>query len=149
MTALMRFLALGLCLIAGPVAAAVHGGGGAGAAIVVDVSGVRDDRGVVRVDVCPRERFLKDGCPWHGFAPSHAGTVSVRIEGVPPGDYAAQGFQDANDNDRVDRGLFGIPREGIGFSRDAPIRLSPPKWEDAVFAHGAGEQRITFGLRYW
>lgn len=147
----MRYLAslLGLGLMAASATAATHPAAGTGAAIVVDVSGVRDDRGVVRVDVCPRDRFLKDGCPWHGFARSHAGVVSVRVEGVPPGDYAAQGFQDANDNDRVDRGLFGIPKEGIGFSRDAPVHLSPPKWDDAVFAHGGGEQRITFALRYW
>ena len=45
--------------------------------------------------------------------------------------------------------LFGIPLEGVGFSNDAKIRMSPPKFEEAAFPHGATDQRITFKLRYF
>jgi uncharacterized protein (DUF2141 family) len=68
---------------------------------------------------------------------------------VPPGEYAAQAFLDENGNGEVDRGLFGIPKEGVGFSRDARIRLSPPKWRDAVFTHRAQPEVIRFDLRYF
>ncbi len=120
-----------------------------GAPITIDVYNVRNSHGHVHVDVCPRERFLADGCPWHAAAPARPGTTIVTVAGVPPGDYAVQAFHDENDNDRIDRGMFGIPREGVGFSRDARIVLSPPKWRDAMFAHGPAAQTIGFSLRYF
>ena len=66
----------------------------------------------------------------------------------PAGHYAVQAFHDENANGKVDRALFGIPKEGIGFSNDAPIHLSPPKWADAVFAFDGGDQVIALKMRY-
>ena len=66
-----------------------------------------------------------------------------------PGRYAAQVFYDENGNHKVDRALFGIPKEGVGFSRDARIKLGPPKWADAVFDYAGGEQIIRLKLRYF
>ena len=51
-------------------------------------------------------------------------------------------------NGKIDRALFGIPKEGVGFSNDAPIRLGPPKWKDAQFQLG-DDKVITFKLRYF
>lgn len=118
------------------------------APIEISVTNVRNDRGRVHVDICTRETFLAD-CRYSGEAPAHAGTTLVVIRGVPPGRYAAQGTQDENGNGEVDRGLLGIPKEGVGFSNDARIRLSPPKFEDAAFDHGSAPQRISFSLRYF
>ena len=118
------------------------------APIVVEVGNVRNDRGVVRVSICPKERWLADSCPWDAHAPAHAGTTRVVIDHVPPGDYAAQVFHDENNNDEVDRGIFGIPKEGVGFSRDSFTGLSSPKWRNATFAHIAQPQTIRLQLRY-
>ncbi len=118
------------------------------APIVVEVGNVRNDRGVVRVSICPKQRFLANSCPWEANAPAHAGTTRVVIDHVPPGDYAAQAFHDENNNDEVDRGIFGIPKEGVGFSRDSFTGLSSPKWLNASFAHGAQLQTIRLQLRY-
>jgi uncharacterized protein (DUF2141 family) len=114
----------------------------------IDVTGVRKARGMVHVDLCTRETFLKT-CGHAGMAPAVAGTTRVTIRGVPPGRYAAQVYHDANNNSRVDRMIFGIPTEGIGFSNDAPIRLAPPKFADAAFDVRAGMQAITLKLRYF
>ena len=119
------------------------------APLTIAVANVRNDRGVVRVAVCPKDRFLADTCPWNGVAPAHHGITEVTVSGLPPGNYAVQAFHDENNNDRVDRALFGIPREGVGFSRDARIMLSPPRWRDAMFVHDAEPQRISFSLRYF
>ncbi|HWW63881.1 MAG TPA: DUF2141 domain-containing protein [Sphingomonadaceae bacterium] len=115
----------------------------------VAVSGVRNDKGVVHVDVCTPETFLKD-CAWHGEAPARQGTTIVTIRNLPPGHYAAQGFHDENRNGKADQGFLGIPKEGVGFSNDAPIRLAPPRLKDALFDYtGAATPRITFKLRYF
>jgi len=121
----------------------------ANAPLTVDIGNVPSSRGRVRIDVCPKDKFLDDGCAWHAAVPAHAGTVSVTIENLPPGDYAVQAFHDANGNDEMDRGLFGIPKESFGFSRDAKVVFSPPKWQDAMFAHGTTPQRIALHLHSW
>ena len=71
------------------------------------------------------------------------------IAGVPAGQYAAQAFHDENRNHDIDRAIFGIPKEGVGFSRDARIRFSPPKWDEAVFNHLPRTETIHFSLRYF
>ena len=118
------------------------------AAVTVAVTEVRSARGHVHVDLCPADRFLTANCPYSADAPARIGTTLVTVPGVPPGRYAAQAFHDENDNGRVDR-LLGIPREGLGFSRDAPVRMAPPRFDDAAFDHGTVPQSIGFRLRYF
>lgn len=118
-----------------------------GTSIAVAVTNVTVAKGRVHVDICPKTDFLKDDCPWSGDAPAAIGTTIVTIPNVPPGVYAAQAFHDRNDNHKVDRALFGIPTEPVGFSNDAPIHMSPPKWTDAAVQHGDTPQRITLKLR--
>ena len=118
-----------------------------GGTISVAVANVRNADGQVKVDVCTRATFLKD-CPWSGRAPAHAGTVIVEIHGVPPGRYAIQAFHDANNNGECDQGLFGIPREGVGFSNDAFSGLSKPKFDNAAFDFTGGHLRLSLKLRH-
>jgi uncharacterized protein (DUF2141 family) len=71
----------------------------------------------------------------------------VEIAQVPPGEYAVQAFHDVTDAGRVHQNLLGIPREPIGFSNDAPVRLKGPRFEDAAFIVGQDVRRITLRLR--
>ncbi len=129
------------------VLAALAGGAPAAAGdLTVVVTNVRNAKGVVHVDLCRQAEFLKD-CKLWVEAPSVTGTTTLRLRNVPPGDYGIQATHDENDNHKVDRGLFGIPKEGIGFSNDAPIGLGPPKWKDAVFGI-AGDKTVTLKMRY-
>jgi uncharacterized protein (DUF2141 family) len=116
--------------------------------IEVTVSGIRSDKGRVHVDVCPEARFL-NSCPYTAEVPAKPGTVIVLVHGVPPGRYAVQAFHDANSNGQVDQGIFGIPKEGIGFSNDAMAKLQRPKFAVAAFDHGAVSQRIAVTVRYF
>jgi len=123
-------------------------GQSAGGSITVEVGNVRSDKGTVIVDVCPKDQFLGDGCTYQGKAPAKAGTTVVTVSGVPAGQYAAQAFHDENSNGEVDQNFLGVPKEGIGFSRDAKIVLSPPDWDDAVFSHPGKPSKIGFKMRY-
>ncbi len=80
---------------------------------------------------------------------AHKGVVTVVVRGVPPGRYAVQAFHDANANGELDQGIFGIPKEGIGFSNDAMARLVRPKFAVAAFDHRAEPQRIAVTLHYF
>lgn len=118
-----------------------------GSAVEVAVTNVQDARGRIHVDLCPQAQFLGNDCPYSAEAPAAVGTTIVTVPNVPPGRYAAQVFHDRNGNGKVDRGLFGIPTEPMGFSRDAPTPWRPPHWDDAWFDHDADRQRITLKLR--
>lgn len=74
-------------------------------------------------------------------------TVRFIFRGVTPGDYAISLLHDENGNGKADTALM-IPKEGFGFSRDAKIRMGPPKFEDAVFAVGKSTAPQKIRMRY-
>ncbi len=115
----------------------------------VTVTNVRNDHGHVRVAVCPRASFLQPSCAWHAAAPAHAGSVVVTVPGLPPGVYAVQSYLDENDDGTINRGLLGLPTEGIGFSNDAPMRFGPPSFDDAAVRLGPADGAVSLRLRYF
>jgi uncharacterized protein (DUF2141 family) len=119
-----------------------------GGILQVQIDNVRAQTGRVHVDLCTQAQFLKD-CPITGESPARTGTTTVTLRNVQPGRYAVQAFYDQNGNGKVDRALFGIPREGVGFSNDAKIRMAPPEWEEAVFAYDGQDRTIRLKLRYF
>ena len=66
---------------------------------------------------------------------------------VPHGRYAISLIHDENANGKLDTRLI-IPREGYGFSRDAAVRMGPPKFDSAAFEVGAEPVRMTIRMRY-
>lgn len=140
-------LALGVAVLAASPASAGARPGQAGAALTIVITNIRATTGKVRVDLCRQNEFLKS-CTIVADATPVRGTTTVTLQNVPPGEYAVQATYDQNGNGKVDRGLFGIPKEGVGFSNDAPIRLGPPSWKDAAFSV-TGDKAITLRIRYF
>lgn len=133
----------------GSAAGSAHGGTAvATGALTVRVEAVKIARGFVNVDICTERQFLKT-CPITTRVPAQAGATAIVIHGLPPGRYAAQVYHDKNGNGKVDRKLFGIPTEGVGFSNDAPINFAPPKFADAAFDFVGGDATISLSLRYF
>lgn len=114
----------------------------------IELTGIENDRGLVRVAVCTPETFTTKHCPFSGAAPANPGSVTVSVEGIPPGRYAVQAYHDEDGNGRLRRGLFGIPAEAIGFSRDARVRLGPPSFEDAAIDVAEPATTTRFRLRH-
>jgi uncharacterized protein (DUF2141 family) len=67
---------------------------------------------------------------------------------VPPGKYAVAFFQDLNGNQKLDTNLFGVPKEGFGFSRDAMGKLGPPSFEAAALDIPAGPVSVVMKAKY-
>ncbi|WP_205879150.1 DUF2141 domain-containing protein [Leptolyngbya sp. BC1307] len=66
-----------------------------------------------------------------------AGRLSVVFEGLESGTYAVSVLHDENEDSQINTGLFGVPTEGFGFSRNPTIRTSVPAFrEAAVFVLG-------------
>ncbi len=118
------------------------------ATVDVELTGVANSQGLIRVAVCTAETFTTKLCPFFGATPARPGSVVVRIDGIPAGRYALQAYHDEDGNGRVRRGLFGIPSEAIGFSRDAPLRLGPPYFEDAAVSITEPSTTVRIRLRH-
>ena len=144
---LLKWAALAVAVCAAPALALRGGGQDQGITLTVAVDNVRVAQGVVHIDLCHENEFLKD-CPIGTDVPAVKGRTIVVLRGVKPGVYAVEATLDENHNGKVDRGLFGIPKEGVGFSNDAPIRLAPPRWKDAMFDLHE-DKTIALKLRYF
>ena len=129
---------------------------GAGDVAKVDVdiavTDLRNTKGVVMAcmtsdpETFPRCR--DDAASYRVTVPAGA-KVNLHFEGVKPGTYAIALLHDENRNGRADRALTMIPKEGYGFSRDAPVRMGPPEFREAAFAVGSNAVHQTIRMRYW
>ncbi len=101
--------------------------------IEVIVQEVRDTTGNIRVGLfADQDSFLK--MPLVGkIRKAESGKVVVVFENVPSGIYAVSILHDSNRNGKMDSNLFGMPKEGFGFSNDAMGTFGPPSFENARF----------------
>jgi uncharacterized protein (DUF2141 family) len=73
---------------------------------------------------------------------------SYSFEGLEFGTYAVAIYHDSNENELLDRGDFGMPIEGYGFSNDAPAVTGPPDYGDAVILIAGTNPSIQIQMRY-
>lgn len=119
-------------------------------AIVVVMRGLRSDRGFASAGL------YDSASTWtHGgqeVATCHAritnGVSRCSLEGVRRGRYAVAVMHDEDGDGHFDTGLFGIPSEGYGFSRDASGTLSAPSFDAAAFDYEGGVHGLLVTMRY-
>ena len=115
----------------------------------VDVTGLRSAKGVVRACLTSRAEGFPDCGPGdREMAVPAEGAVSFDFPAVAPGRYAIALIHDENGNGRMDRALLLMPKEGYGFSRDAPVVMGPPSFAQAAFDVTAAPARQTIRIRY-
>ncbi|MBI5544067.1 MAG: DUF2141 domain-containing protein [Deltaproteobacteria bacterium] len=120
--------------------------------LTVEMTGFRNDRGNAKIALWRS----KDGFPADESkaerryqAPIVGGKATLLVERLEPGDWAIAAFHDENDNGKIDLGLFGIPKEGLGVSRDAKGMLGPPSFKSAKLVIAPGERRVGFRIFYY
>lgn len=65
---------------------------------------------------------------------AHAGSTTLVIPDLAPGNYAFAIYHDANGNGRMDSNMMGIPVEPFAFGRDAQGHMGPPAFDDVALA---------------
>ncbi len=132
-------------------AALMTGAAPAPAVVEVLVIDLRSTKGVVRACMTADPvRFPKcrgDAASYRQVVPAADGARLV-FRGVTPGHYAIALLHDENGNGKADRALGMMPREGFGFSRDAPVRMGPPDFGRAAFDVDSAPVRKTIRMRY-
>lgn len=121
-----------------------------GQEVRIEVSGLRNAKGLVRICMTPHKaRFPEckgDSTAFTASVPAGEAR-QVTFAHVPPGHYAIALLHDENSNGKADRALL-IPREGFGFSRDAKVVMGPPSFADAMFDVGQAPVRQAIRMRY-
>lgn len=139
-------------LVLGATTTAAAAGQALAGEVVITVTDLRSTKGVVRACMTTREdifpRCIKDAGAHRAVVPA-TDKVEIRFTGVKPGNYAIALLHDENDNGKADRAMGMMPKEGYGFSRDAPVKMAPPRFKDAVFVQGEGTSRIAIKMRYF
>jgi uncharacterized protein (DUF2141 family) len=119
--------------------------------VVITVTDVRSTKGVIRACMTTRAdifpKCVNDPAAHRTVVP--ATTKEIRFTGVKPGAYGIALLHDENNNGKADRAMGMMPKEGYGFSRDAPVRMAPPKFRNAVIQIDEGSQRVTIKMRYF
>jgi uncharacterized protein (DUF2141 family) len=116
--------------------------------LVVTIDGLRSDKGDVRLGLFRKEGWLDDARTVGHAVVKAAVPTRIVMPNVPPGVYGIAVFHDENGNGKHDKNFFGLPLEGYGFSRDAPIMLGPPKFDDAMFEVTEQGAELRFKMRY-
>ena len=122
-----------------------------GVTVTVKVTDLRDAKGVVRGCLTGDAKEFPDckkGGPWPQLVVPASSTPTLTFTGIRPGHYAISLLHDENDNGRMDKKLLFMPKEGYGFSRDAPVRMGPPKFAEAEFDVGSEPVSLTIRMRY-
>lgn len=122
-----------------------------GTSVTIEITNLRNSDGVVRACMTrDEERFprCQDAAQGYRTVVPAGEATTLRFDDVAPGTYAIALLHDENDNGRADRVLGMMPREGFGFSNDAPVRMGPPDFEDAAIEVGMTSQHHSIRMRY-
>jgi len=97
--------------------------------LVIQISGLRNDDGQIILDLMDENENKIDTIYQELFDD----TCEIILTDLPIGKYAFQYIHDENLNNELDVSFIGAPKEGYGYSRNAPGTFGPPDIADMLF----------------
>ncbi|MGB6687666.1 MAG: DUF2141 domain-containing protein [Terracidiphilus sp.] len=67
---------------------------------------------------------------------------------LPPGDYGVAAIHDENSNAKLDKNLFGVPKEGFGFANNPHVGWGPAPFKAALVHVICPVTEITIHIQY-
>lgn len=122
----------------------------AGQSLSMTLDGLRSTKGQILVCVTRTAAFFpdctKDPEKRHFAVAAKAGPIPLGT--LVPGDYAIAIIHDENGNGKLDT-FAGIPREGVGFSRNPVLRFGAPSFKSASFPVAGAPVEQAIRLKYF
>jgi uncharacterized protein (DUF2141 family) len=124
-----------------------------GCTLRVHVDGLRSAKGVVGVllfqsaDGWP-ENVAKSLRHEASTIPDGQKQATVTCSAIPAGNYGIVALHDENKNMKLDRNMFGFPKEGFGFANNPHVGLGPPAFRLAVLRVGCPLTETQIHIMY-
>jgi uncharacterized protein (DUF2141 family) len=123
------------------------------ATLIVNVTGARNAKGKIRAALFSSgEGFPNDASKaiQRQAADIDPQTSSGQIvfTNVPEGVYAISLFHDENMNQKLDKNLIGMPKEGYGASNNPKKKMGPPNFGETKFQLNGTQQSLEIKLMY-
>lgn len=111
------------------------------ASLEVKVSGIRNDKGLVRILLTRDEKNFNEeeaekleiAKVYFREAKADPKGINFRFRELPSGSYAYKVFHDENENKRLDQSLLGRPLEGVSVSNYKEFLGNSPEFAKAKF----------------
>ncbi|AOF97348.1 DUF2141 domain-containing protein [Sphingobium sp. SA2] len=114
------------------------------------LEGLRSGKGQILVCVTRMPEYFpdctKDPDKRHFAVAAQGGAVALGA--MAPGRYAIAIIHDENANGKLDT-FAGIPREGVGFSRNPALRFGAPSFQSASFPVAGAPVEQDIKLKYF
>ncbi|MEJ7934516.1 DUF2141 domain-containing protein [Sphingobium sp. AN558] len=126
------------------------GGTGQPQPLTMAVAGLRSTKGRILICLTRSPDHFPDcsgDAASHHFSVAASGDV-IALGMIDPGDYAIAIIHDENGNGRLDT-FAGIPREGVGFSRNPVLRFGAPSFSSARFPIDGAGVRQDIRIKYF
>ena len=109
--------------------------GNSQATLKVSVHAIKEPKGELFIGLYNSESTFKntDSVYMDRIIPIDSSIMVTYFEGLPPGNYALTMFQDKNSNGKMDKGIFGQPKEKYGFSNNPKIMFKSPGFDKCMF----------------
>lgn len=102
--------------------------------LVFEITGVKSNEGKIYVQLFKGEQdYREDKSLAAAITPAKVDQVTVRFDGLEPGEYALRYFHDENGDGALGKNLLGVPNEGYGFSNGAKPNFGPAKYKAIRF----------------
>jgi len=83
-----------------------------------------------------------------GFVKTSGNSVEYTFTNLAYGTYAVYVFHDEDNDKNLKTNFIGMPKEGMGVSKNAKGHFGPPKYDDAKIEFNKQEQSIAISLIY-
>jgi len=76
-------------------------------------------------------------------------TAQVTFKDLPQGTFAVTVLDDENNNGKMDKNFFGMPKEAYGASDNPSKKMRAANFDEAKFSLNASDQTIKIALIHW
>jgi len=116
----------------------------------VKIRGVQSDQGYIMIALYDQKDAYMDLDRSVAAKQVRAqkGVTVVTFPDIESGTYAVTLYHDENENEKLDKNFFGIPKEGYGFSNNARGFAGAPAFSAAAIDVQEEEKAVTIFLSY-
>jgi uncharacterized protein (DUF2141 family) len=113
----------------------------------IEVTNIQSQKGAVYLALFRAGDAFPTGKPAEGKKVDIKGSSVQASFSVEPGNYAVAVFHDENGNGKMDKRVFGIPKEPYGFSNNFRPKMSAPKFSDCQIQVGNNGKAIQIEIK--